>query len=281
MNTNTLKQNHWVLLAVVIASVAWMTPSHLIADDHSKEREVERAREKVKERERVHREAAERERRRAIEHVEKLEEREEEELVEVREGHWERLGNVEEEIEVRRFYPDDKDELIYLKKEAEEGLGKNREFMNTHLPELLAKHHVEWIEVKKLPEDSEEVIEFYEHTLEIIEHVEELKSLKYHEPQNFELVIKQHQLEIQADQLAERYHQAKGDEERQTIKKELTKVLNKAFDISQDLRAKEVEEIERELNDIRILLNQREENRELIISARMNKLLHGVDPLEW
>jgi len=111
--------------------------------------------------------------------------------------------------------------------------------------------------------------------------VEELTETREYLPEAYEKLKQSKRMEIEAENMAERYRKSSDDKERSDIQKEIRKILKENFSLSQDIRRVEAAQIEKELNEINAVIKKREESRDIIIDRRLHELLHGEDPFEW
>jgi hypothetical protein len=84
-------------------------------------------------------------------------------------------------------------------------------------------------------------------------------------------------LEQQSHELAMRYQRA-SKEDREKIKKEVTEVVNKQFEVRQQRRALELKRLEEELKRLRTIVEQRAKSRESLIEKRVADLIGPEEP---
>ncbi len=84
-------------------------------------------------------------------------------------------------------------------------------------------------------------------------------------------------LEQRTAEVVERYQNAENDEQRKEIKAELVKVVNAHFEIRQRKRALEIERLEKQLEELRAVVERRNANRAAIIARHFDDLLGGDD----
>jgi hypothetical protein len=109
----------------------------------------------------------------------------------------------------------------------------------------------------------------------------EMKELKERDPERFKLQMRIAELDRQSNELGQKVRRAPdGDEKKQTAT-ELREVLNKLFDLRQEEREKNVQQIERDLKELREALEQRKAKREEIIQHRFDQLTGKAALLEW
>lgn len=106
----------------------------------------------------------------------------------------------------------------------------------------------------------------------------ELEMLKTTDPEEFERRRKAGELEGEAVRLAEEARKAKGDE-RTAARDRLIEALGPVFEHREAARAREVQELERRINELKDTLKKRQENRKQIIDRRAQELLG--DEYDW
>jgi len=154
-------------------------------------------------------------------------------------------------------------------------------FLQEEIPEAL-----EWLQkLEKAAEsalgEAEAELELFEFMLDAAMGARELAQMKQHDKDIFPIVKKEHQLELRTMMLAEKFHKTENEEERDKIREQLARTLDEAFDVSQRMREYEAQTIEKELQEVRRLLEKRLERRDIIIERRLHEMLHGTDPFAW
>ena len=86
--------------------------------------------------------------------------------------------------------------------------------------------------------------------------------------------------EIKTEALAVKYETAK-EGQKQSIKNDLRKELNKLFEIKETRRKQEVEQLEQELKKLKKSLVARQKNKNNIIERRLQELLDEDEYLDW
>jgi len=172
--------------------------------------------------------------------------------------------------------------LSEMKEEAAELFNKDVEaFLKKELPGATA--HLEQFRARaKSPTASwQQKLRYYEAQIFLAEIAEELYDAKEDMPKVYGKLREAKTLEIQAEVLADRYRASRVGEERKNLKKEIRKLLENAFKISQEIREMEAKQIEEELKEISSMLHKRWENRDFIIDRRLHELIDDEDPYEW
>ncbi len=84
-------------------------------------------------------------------------------------------------------------------------------------------------------------------------------------------------LEQRTAEVVERYQNAEEESQRSEIKAELAKVVNAHFEIRQRKRALEIERLEKQLEELRAVVERRNANRAVIIDRHIQELLNSDD----
>jgi hypothetical protein len=84
-----------------------------------------------------------------------------------------------------------------------------------------------------------------------------------------------------ASQFARDYVKAKDAGKKKGILKEMTGILNKEFDAHLKQQEKELADLERQLKELRALVEKRKENKEDIVQDRIKQLLREAEGLGW
>jgi hypothetical protein len=81
--------------------------------------------------------------------------------------------------------------------------------------------------------------------------------------------------------LVSKYQHADESHKREDIREELSKVIAKHFEVRQQIRARELEELEAQVSRLRELHNRREQEKEQIVRDRLQQLLRDAEGLGW
>lgn len=106
------------------------------------------------------------------------------------------------------------------------------------------------------------------------------EQLRRDDPEMFELMKSDHDMERQEFDLSEQLRQAKG-EPRDALKKQIQELVQKHFDVRQKRRQLNLTRIEQDLQRMRDELKRREEARESIIKRRTMELVGDRDELDF
>ena len=82
-------------------------------------------------------------------------------------------------------------------------------------------------------------------------------------------------------QLAQKYAKAENDDEKATIRKSLTQVLEKQFDAQLKAQQQELEDLEKQVAKLKKLLSRRKEAKETIVERRLEQLVQEAEGLGW
>jgi len=89
------------------------------------------------------------------------------------------------------------------------------------------------------------------------------------------------EMEVRTEALGVRYEHSTSENEKQKIISDLKSVLNQLFDLKEKSRSLEVEQLEKELKQLRESLNVRKQSKNEIINRRLNELIGKGDYLDW
>jgi hypothetical protein len=85
----------------------------------------------------------------------------------------------------------------------------------------------------------------------------------------------------EAKKLAETYAHESSESARVTIRKQLTALLMEQFDDRQKRHQDEIKQLEAQIKKLKDLIDKRQENREDIISRRLDQMLKEAQGLGW
>ncbi len=104
---------------------------------------------------------------------------------------------------------------------------------------------------------------------------DDFEALKTRDPELFKAMQADFDLERQTRDQVEHYRRAgKGDQAK--VKEKLVEIVNKHFEVRQQLRNLEVKHLEQQLKDLRDKIDQREKKRKEIVDKRISELI-GAD----
>lgn len=114
------------------------------------------------------------------------------------------------------------------------------------------------------------------------EYLRELQELCEHEPELYELEKRILVHDWEAERLGDRIRDLpQGNEKRAKMMQELDKMLEEGFDLKEQMRRRDIEILERELEEQRAILKKRTESRKEIIERRRQELTGEADALDW
>jgi hypothetical protein len=85
----------------------------------------------------------------------------------------------------------------------------------------------------------------------------------------------------QVSQLAHQYVKATGEKEKRDIRTKLSEELGRQFDQLAERQQKELEDLEKQVADLRALLKKRRDARDSIIDRRLDQLVQEAEGLGW
>ena len=89
------------------------------------------------------------------------------------------------------------------------------------------------------------------------------------------------EMEVRSEALGIRYEHSTSESEKQKIVSDLKTVLNQLFDMKEKSRTLEVENLEKELKQLKESLKVRKQSKNEIINRRLNELIGKGDYLDW
>jgi len=107
-----------------------------------------------------------------------------------------------------------------------------------------------------------------------------IMALRETQPALYESKIRQLKIDAEVERWVEASRQNQGDV-RQKDLDALRRALEQAFDVRQDLMKSEVEQLEKKLQELKTLVQKRQENRSVLIARRFAELSGEEKPLKW
>src|SRR5262245_15502601 len=108
-----------------------------------------------------------------------------------------------------------------------------------------------------------------------------LNSLRYPPPEIYGVGIAEATAHGKVIELVHAYTQTKGENERGKVKAQLSKALEKEFDLRQKRRGMELDWVDAEVKKAREMLDKRAKERRAIIDQRLEQLVIEADGLGW
>jgi hypothetical protein len=87
--------------------------------------------------------------------------------------------------------------------------------------------------------------------------------------------------DAQARDLLTRYNETEGQNDREKIVEDLTKIVSAQFDARQDSRELELKQLEEQVKKLRAMHERRAKEKEQIIKDRVRQLLRDAEGLGW
>jgi flagellar motility protein MotE (MotC chaperone) len=92
---------------------------------------------------------------------------------------------------------------------------------------------------------------------------------------------KHQQLQAESARLAKQYAKSEKEEEKKEIRKKLGEVLGQQFDLHLQEQQKELDELEKQIANLKTLLKKRKDSRTTIIDRRLEQLVQDAEGLGW
>jgi hypothetical protein len=90
-----------------------------------------------------------------------------------------------------------------------------------------------------------------------------------------------YELQAESAQLAKRYVDSKKEGEKDEIRKKLEDAVNKQFDQHMEQQQKELQELEKQIEHLRSVLQKRQDQKSSIVRRRIDQLIHEAEGLGW
>jgi hypothetical protein len=126
---------------------------------------------------------------------------------------------------------------------------------------------------------SENPAEFRQRRNDLVGEIRRLIDLQDRDPELFEIHIKEIQLRHKLEDLGAIYQDA-DPEERKNLDIELRELLHNAFDIRQQIKAAELEDLRKKLKHVENGLENRIKRRDELIEQRFNEITRNQDS-DW
>ena len=109
----------------------------------------------------------------------------------------------------------------------------------------------------------------------------ELRDLKARDPERFKLQLRIGEMDRRSAELGQKIRREADEAARKTSTDELKTLLGELFDLRQQEREKNVQQLDRELKDLLKQLETRKARRDEIIQHRFNQLTGKAELMEW
>ncbi len=109
----------------------------------------------------------------------------------------------------------------------------------------------------------------------------EMRELKQRDPERFRQQQQMAEMERHSVELGQKIRRATDDETKKSAAAELKELLNKLFDLRQVEREKSLQQLEREVKEVREALEKRKAKRDEMIQHRFDQLTGRAELMEW
>jgi polyhydroxyalkanoate synthesis regulator phasin len=89
------------------------------------------------------------------------------------------------------------------------------------------------------------------------------------------------ELHSQSVKLAKQYAKAEKEDEKKDIRKKLTDVLSEQFDLQMKQQQKELEDLEKQVANLKTMLKKRVDAKSAIVDRRIDQLAQEADGMGW
>lgn len=121
---------------------------------------------------------------------------------------------------------------------------------------------------------------FRHHIEEAMRERQKLEELKQQDPELYNRVVEERKLERRVDNLVAAIRRAKGKEQ-EPLKTELRDILNRLFDLREQARLREIEEVKKRVHEMEQQIQARRANKAIIVEQRMQEILGEEGGWEW
>lgn len=196
----------------------------------------------------------------------------------------EEAGQVEDLPRVSRTQTDRvrfSDAAVRFREASEKYSQMIHEYLDSELPKALEIRKQFEHDIQALTEEVQN-LKLNEFEKELGDIFRDLKRVERDAPEILPRVKEIHVLELEGEALAQQIQGLPaGDKQRDRLEAQLRENLEKAFDLSQEVRQSEAGKVEAELKEMRQLLEKRQENRTAIVDRRLYEMIHERDPYAW
>ncbi len=109
----------------------------------------------------------------------------------------------------------------------------------------------------------------------------EMRELKQRDPERFRQQQEMSEMERRSAELGQKIRRATDAEVKKQVTTELKELLSKLFDLRQQEREKSLQQLEREVKEVREALEKRKAKRDEMIQRRFDQLTGRAEMLEW
>ncbi|MFA6562068.1 MAG: hypothetical protein WCV00_09210 [Verrucomicrobiia bacterium] len=109
----------------------------------------------------------------------------------------------------------------------------------------------------------------------------EMRELKQRDPERFKQQQQMAEMERRSVELGQKIRRATDEDAKKSATTELKETLSKLFDLRQQEREKSLQQLEREVKELRESLEKRKAKRDEMIQRRFDQLTGRAEMLEW
>ena len=146
------------------------------------------------------------------------------------------------------------------------------EFLEDNLPERAE-------EMKRLNEKEPEA---YRHEIMMIgEMVMRYREMMEHNPELAEAFIRSHKMETECNRLAEEIRETEDLEKQRVLRSKLKQLLAEVFDLRLKEPEMHIQNLEKEINEMKGMIERRKANKDKIIQRRLKEMTGERNDLDW
>ncbi|MBI2901544.1 MAG: tetratricopeptide repeat protein [Planctomycetes bacterium] len=120
--------------------------------------------------------------------------------------------------------------------------------------------------------------EFFNELREVVRRKQEMDELKQRDPEQYAKFLKMRELERRCGELAEKIRRGDKSED---LRKELATALGQLFDLREEMRAKDLAELKRRVEELEKTLQKRRENKQAIIEKKLREMTGEKAVDDW
>jgi len=109
----------------------------------------------------------------------------------------------------------------------------------------------------------------------------EMRELKQRDPERFRMQQQMAELERRSVEMGQKVRRAPDEEAKKQATAELKEMLTKLFELRQQEREKSLQQLEREVKEVREALEKRKARRDEMIQHRFDQLTGRAEVMEW
>jgi len=123
--------------------------------------------------------------------------------------------------------------------------------------------------------------EYYQILGHSLKEKRQLEYIKIKDPAHFERLKKERELERQSHDLARQCRELKDKQKQTKLQKEMRLLLDQLFELREERKKNEIQNLENELNRMKEINQKRRQNKETIIQRHLEELCDSAEAFAW